>query len=101
MNNIKNKFYFFFPKYWSDGTRWLIMGLLIWFIPTAIFGFQDNPTSWVEKTTDIIGIILIFQGILMNCFGAVRLKNEINIDANLVKFISDHYKRPIKKQIKK
>ena len=83
------------------GTKYLAVGILIWLIPTVIFGFNDTPVNIIERITDIVGLIFVFQGMLINCFSAVKINiraaNNISFTKDLAKFLFKFYKKEIKK----
>lgn len=41
----------------------ILAGLVIWLVPTAIFGFNDKPANPFERLTDFVGGTMLIWGI--------------------------------------
>lgn len=73
-----------------ESRKIMIIGFIIWFIPTAIFGFQAKPSNWFESLTDYMGGVIMFWGLLKDIFSEITIQNFISIDK---KMIEDLFKK--------
>ena len=78
--NIYDKF-----KKLTIGNQYCIIGFIVWFVPTAIFGFTDGPSNYFEKFTDVFGIWIMLYGVLLNLFATIKIENIITTETRITK----------------
>ena len=75
----------------KTGNKFLIGGFLLWLIATWLFGFNDTAESNLERIVDIVSLIFILQGILMNSFSMVHIHNNLHFDDKLLNELLKSY----------
>lgn len=70
----------------------VLLGLLLWVLETALFGFNQKPINVYEQMADIVTWLLVIWGVIGDLAGNLKVIKETHITTKNVDIIEPKIK---------